>query len=96
MQSLGCLWVALGLGGSGEGSDGRGAILHGAVVDPAGFRSSSRPSPTWALHAADAGGMEKFHPLPGSKILGTGNAMNHDGHTPHPRGSVASNLVQEG
>lgn len=92
MQSLGCLWVVLGLGGSGEGSCSRGAILHGAVVDPAGFR---RSSPGWPPHTADDGGTERFRPLPGTKILGTRNATNHDGYTPHPRGSAASNLVQE-
>lgn len=65
-------------------------------MDPAGFRRSSRSSPSRAPHTADAGGMERPHPLPGRRILGTRNATNHDGRTPHPRGSVASNLVEEG
>lgn len=98
LHQVGCLWGVPGRRGSGEGSGGRRAILHGAVVDPTGFRSSScsSSSPSRAPHAADAESVERLHPLPGTRILGTRNATNHDGHTPHPRGSVAGDLVQEG
>lgn len=65
-------------------------ILHGAVLDPAGFRSSSCSRPSQAPHIASAGGKERMHPLPGTRVPGTRSTMNSDGGTSYLRGCVAS------
>lgn len=89
-QSLGWFWDVLGFGGNGKGSGGRRVILHGAVLDPAGFRSSSCSRPSQAPHIANAGGKERMHPLPGTRVPGTRSTMNSDGGTSYLRRCVTS------